>query len=85
MEYNDFQLGECKVAFFLHQLIQLWQLPQIIITGNFGNQQLPPLQLNKLQVVLLIHRINQLLTAHQGLQEFIIITIIIIIAKQSPF
>ena len=85
MDNYDFQLGECKVAFFLQQLIRLWLLPQIIIIDNFGNQRLPPLQHNKLQVVLLIHRINQPLMVHQDLQEFIIITIIIIIAKQSPF
>ena len=85
MENYDFQLGVCKVAFFHHQLIRLWQLPQIIIIDNFGNQRLPPLQRNKLQVILLIPRINQPLMVHQDLQEFIIITTITITAKQSPF
>ena len=85
IEFYDFQLGECKVAFFLRQLIPLWQLPQIIIIDNFGNQRLPPLQRNKLQVTLLIPRINQPLMVHQDLQEFIIITTITITAKQSLF
>ena len=85
MDNYDFQLGECKVAFFLHQLIRLWQLPQIIIIDNFGSPRLPQPQHNKQQVDLTIHRINPTLMDHQVHREFIIITTTIIIVKQSPF
>ena len=72
------------MVFFPHQLIRPWLLPQIIIIDNYGNQPQPPR--NKLQVGRLTHPTNQPLMDHQDLlQEFIIITIIIITAKLNLF